>query len=744
VKAIETGLRHGGSVALRRGTGGIPLDARPRMTYGEALDFNEALVGELMMLARSADEIVAEGALAALPTTLEGWARPAGIVTRMRDVVLWVVEDRAPISVAKLTGALRFVRARLVQDAARPDVPNADELRRGAAELEALLSQLERGNFRVRLKRWAGPWAWGDHEEDGQGRRGRDRWDEELHALGREAAEDPAGLTPKLREWLVSREAQRAYRFFYWLGVSDTSRRLLPTMEEWGKGTGGGPLASYLGGLATVDPAFVSVRLDELAAGGEVSGRTLVSATSSFPPNEAALTRAATLLREGRVDPEFVAGVLSGGRWVEPLTDTQFLGLLDAIAGPELDHAVPVVDFLGMWRHLGLLIEGPLEDFAWRCLESAPKVTPNDTYDFDQLAAALALGNPERAFRLLETLLTAPRERGSWRPTDGYREGEFWGVLRRLDRERALRLVFVVAARDEVARLEITWDLRESLDQVADQELLAALAREGKQQAELVSEVLTTAKPGFWPIALAVARNYPHEKRILANLEGGIEQTGSMFQGPWSAHLERCRAEVGEVLGRELVSPGVAKWLRGVEASLAKRAGAQLMAEAAEDVNEIRRIVENPAAPERLWAIRSLVIRKRTAVLRELLDPAELEEIIARLGLLATDRSRLRRQLGLQVKRRASQRGTRRKGRPRRRPSVQRRTPACQPASPGRRTIFRLNSRAAVLSRHRRRRELDSAARLAHQGTPENASASMMRMPLTSPRLSRSASALTM
>jgi hypothetical protein len=666
IQAIETGLRQGGSVTLRRGGGGVPLDAQPRMTWPEVWDFNEALFDELMALARSADDVVAAAALAAVPTALQSvgtQGRSAKVMARIREVARWALEEGAPVSIAKLIGTLRFVRARLARDAQRPGASNVDELRATTKELEELLTQLQTGNFGLRLKRWAGPWAWGDHEEDDQGRRGRERWDDELHSLGREAVEDPTRLTAELREWLISSEAQRAYRFFYWLGRSDDSRRWLATMEEWGKGAGGGPLASYLAGLGANDPGFVSGTLDELASRGEVSGRTLVSATSSLPPDEAGLGRVGTLLAEGRVDPEFTATALSGGRWAEPLTDHQFLGLLRAIAGPDLRHAVPVVDFLGMWRHLGRRIDGSLAEFAWRCLESAPTVTPNETYDFDQLAAALIQEDPDRAFRLLEALLTQPRERGSWRPTDRYQEGEFWTALRQLDRERALRLVFGVAARHDIARLEITWDLRESLDQVQDGDILAALAVESERQAELVTEALTTAKTGFWPIALKIAEKYPRQRRVLGNLAAGIEQVGSMIQGPWSAHLERCRAEVRDVIEREGVSSRVANWLRGLEASLAKQARSRLMAEAAEDVNELRRVVENPAAPERLWAIRSLVSAKRTSVLRELLDREELRQLIPRLGLSAMERDRLRRELGLSVQRGAERSGARKKGR---------------------------------------------------------------------------------
>jgi hypothetical protein len=318
-----------------------------------------------------------------------------------------------------------------------------------------------------------------------------------------------------------------------------------------------------------------------------------------------------------------------------------------------------------MWRHLGRAIEGPLADFAWRCLESAPTVTANETYNFDHLAAALVPRDPDRAFRLLETLLTRPHERDSWRPTDRYQHGDFWAALCKLDRERALRLVFEVARRDNIARLEITWDLRESLDQAKDGDVLTAIAMEGAPQAELVSEAITTARACFWPIALKIAQKYPHHRRILGNLEAGIEQIGSMIQGPWSAHLERCRAEVREVLERERIPSNVAKWLRDAEVTLAKRAQSELMTEIAEDVNELRRVVENPAAPERLWAIRSLVAAGQTAVLRELLDPKEVGRLIPGLGLNAKERDRLRKELGLPSQR-AGGRSRARRGRPRR------------------------------------------------------------------------------
>jgi hypothetical protein len=112
IKAIETGLQQSASVALRRGGGAIPLDAQPRMTWGEVWDFIEALFDELKALARSGDDVVAKAALAALPTaiqTIGAEGRPARAMERIREVVQWALEESVPVSIAKLTGALRFV-----------------------------------------------------------------------------------------------------------------------------------------------------------------------------------------------------------------------------------------------------------------------------------------------------------------------------------------------------------------------------------------------------------------------------------------------------------------------------------------------------------------------------------------------------------------------------------------------------------------------------------------------------------
>jgi len=658
LKAIEKALQQFAAITLRRGTGPEPLDRRPEMTYGEIWDYLESLLDLLMVAARSDDEAVSKAAREALPQALQTVAveaPPDRALARMKQVVGWVLDEKIPLPIAKLIGTLRFVHRRFSEDKRKnEDSEDGKLLRAVIGEIESLIGRFDRGDFATRLKRWAGPWVWGDHGDE-EGGQNRNRWDEELKRLADEAVRNPELVTIDVLAWLLSGEAKKAYRFFTWLGTVDTGRVWLKQIEELGRDERGvGPFSSYFGGLGAVDRDYASRRLDELVEEGRVTGMAIVAATSSVPADGAAVRRTARLIQEGRVDPTAAEAMLSAGGWIRVLTPDEYLRLLRAIAGRELKHAAAVIDFLGMWLHVDRPLEGALADFAWQCLESAPPVTPSDEYDFDRLAAKLAETDLERAFRLLEQLLALPRERGNWRPTERYREGMFWRLLRSADRARALRVVLGLAARDPNVRHDITWDLRDSIDQREDAEVLIALVMEGEEQAMLVSEIITTANPGFWPIALEIVRRYPDNEEIFGTLAGGIEQIGHMIQGPWSAHLERCRKEVRSVLDQPQTPVAARRWLEKVEASLRETAERQLLAEANEEAQGLRRIVEDPAAPERLWAIRALVRSGQLDRLERLINPRELVKLLPKLELSGEETRRLQSALGLAAPRRSA------------------------------------------------------------------------------------------
>jgi hypothetical protein len=142
---------------------------------------------------------------------------------------------------------------------------------------------------------------------------------------------------------------------------------------------------------------------------------------------------------------------LSGGGWLKDLSPAECTALLSCLAGESLQHAGAAIDFLGMWVHSGKPLEGNLADLAWRCLESMP--TNVDVYDSDSLAAAFVTDNLDRAFRLLERLLTQPDRGPRWQPVDHLGTRRFWDTLRTRDKVRLLSLVFGIGLTNAISRM---------------------------------------------------------------------------------------------------------------------------------------------------------------------------------------------------------------------------------------------------------------------------------------------------
>jgi len=650
VKAIEAALGRGGAVMLRRSEGPEPLDSRPPLTYGEIWHYMEALAWLLIEAAQSNEGRVARAAQSALPRAIAQCAiqaRPEEALAHFKTLTEWVTSRTVPIGVADLTDALGWVRDEFAR---RKNEGEGEEVRAKAAEfagkIDTFIGTLNRGDFGTRLRRWAGKWGHDDHELEGPEGNGVYRSDKELRGLAREAVEDPRILTDDLLAWLCSGEAQKAHTFFYWLGEQDGSRSWRARMEQLGTDPSGlVAFASYFGGLCRGDRDGVSRRLDELTAHANVTGEAIVSATGYLGGDAAGVRRVEALLSKKRADPAFAARTLACGGWINSLSPDEYLRLLKAIAGRDLEHAVAVIDFLGMWLHGRRAVEGDLADFAWRCLETIPHVRGNEGYHCEQLAAHLTPSDPERGLGLLERALTQPYVHDRWDPLAEHPQRRFWSTVLQFSRARALRLVLSLALRDSVTASHISWNLREVLDLERDANILVDFALENERQAELIASTVTARRAGFWPIALRIVEAYPRSERIQGALAAAAEHMGLVITGPWSAHYERCRKEVAQVGSDPATPPRVRSWLQRVEDYLRERSERELLSEAEENVNELRQIVEDPAQPERLWAVTTLLRLGKTEEVVELLPKPEILRILPQLKVSASERQKIRRLL---------------------------------------------------------------------------------------------------
>lgn len=588
IRAIESALGPSGPVTLRRSGGRVPLGTRPPLTHGQIWEYEAALLAILFDALDSANRDVAAAAGSVLPNAVAHCAThgpPAPAVERFGALVEGVNAKTAPVSVAALANALALVRDQLQRWEAEQGEDFRPDLRQALEEVRRLLNTLNEGDFATRLRRWASGWGRDDDDEvEGEGGGRVFRSERELRRLASEVAQDAARLTAADLDWLCSSEAQRRHTFFWWLGREDRKVIWRAAVEERA-GRAPDAFAAYFGGAAEADEGSVSQRLDELAASVVVPGDAIVRATGYLRGDAAAVARVVRLLNNGRADGTVAAKILGLRSFTGTLPADECLKLLLAVAGQDLSGAGAVIDFLGMWLHQGRPLEAGLADLAWRCLESGPPVQHTEEYDFDRLAAHLAPTDPDRAFALLERLVTLPYDRDAWDPLQYSGTSRFWSTLLDTDRERSLRLVLSLALKDEMAHLRVTWDLRTLIDQERDAASLIAFAREGEDAAAVVSSTITAGRPGFWPIATAIVDAFPKSDRIEGNLAAAAEHMGLVISGPFSEHHDSCRREVERVLAETTPSVAARRWLEQVAKHLREQAERERLAEADEEVN---------------------------------------------------------------------------------------------------------------------------------------------------------------
>ena len=655
IRAASKALEHG-SYTLRHSTGAEPLDKWPVFTRREAYDYVRDLVDHFFRVAEAEDNEIAQEALEELPRLvfeLGVQGQPQEALERFERLVEWAKTERPGLDIFSLCENIEVLRQslqdHLLQESGMTDTQKR-EFQGHVSKANRLKGALEKGNFPLRLKRWATGWSREDHEKvivKGVETR---RSALELTNLAKETIAEPALLTSSLVSWLLSGSAQNAPNYFFQLGRYDLKGGLRSSIEQFGSRVDGArAFSAYWGGWATVDRTQAEQRLIDLAASNAICGEAVVWAAGYLGPSEAVVRIIKKKILEGRISPKIASGVLYGD-WVGGLSVEQFLGLVQVIAGTQLENAALAIDVIERWLDQHQALEGDLAEFAWQCLEAAPSissVTSHEAYACDRLASKLALSNLQRGFKLLEKLLTQPHERQCWNPIDRYGAGEsdFWKTLHKIDRERALRSVLSLASMDSLERFRITWDLRDIIDQKGDSDLLVGLALESESQAELIAESITTARSGFWPIALKIIEEYPTNERIQSALATGIEQAGEAQWGPYSQHLESCRQQVEQKLNDVATPPAARLWLRDVLRRMEGEIGQHVIWEYDEDVNSLQRYIEEEDSPNRIWAIGRILKNSDLKDIRRLLSVTDIAEVLPQVDLPEKKRKALEKAL---------------------------------------------------------------------------------------------------
>jgi len=604
-----------------------------------------------MSLAEADDEDVATAALKELPelTAEVGvQGRPGDALDRLQTLVNWARCEKRGLDVTSVSDAIRLIGNTFSKRVHRKVSPpnRRAELQEHIAELDRLRSELEDSHFAVRLKRWAGRWTFEGESKTVDGKRVY-RYELELQHLAEQVVAEPSLLNTEVIEWLLSPTAQRSNAFFFQLGQRDTNAVCHPLIEDMGEQENGSEaFAAYLGGWARRDQEAAERRLEELAVSERVTGRAVVRAIGWLDANQAAVDRVKTEVDRGRVDPDFVERVLAVGRWMDGLNRDHFEDLVKTIAGKEFKHAPAAIDMLSMWVQLKRPLEDSLADFAWRCLESDPPVqSPAEAWDFDLLAAQLAQDDPDRGFRLLEMLLRRDDDHIRWCPVAFSSEHQFWDVLHNADRKRLIGLILNLCRTRASMAFYLTWNMRDILNQEADRDVLLFYAKSDIELARIVAASITGAKPGFWPLFFELVQAYPNDERLLSNLAAGVEQNGTVITGPMSQFYEERGLEVERLLQDPSTPSVVRSRLREIADRLQREATRQVVWDYDEDLNDLRRHIQNKDSPERIWAIGRVLKYAEWEDLRTLLTIEDIEEVLPQTDLPPKKRKALERAL---------------------------------------------------------------------------------------------------
>ena len=576
LKAVESAFNRWGSVNLRRSEGPEPFDAVPILTYGEIRQYWLSLLELVRPLLRDGDAEVASGAGGVVIRSIGEYtiqAEPNRGAALLEELGPQILAETVPITLEDYVQSLDLIVQAL---------ENQEQFRDALATVRNLLAAIHEGGFMVQLKRWVGSWEYGDEVQDDDGKPVY-QGSFEIRRLAKRTVDNPQLLTGDLLSWLVSAEAKRAYEFFFWLGKWDCERVWREAVERLGaEEEGYRAFASYFGGRASEDPQNVAERLDELSDEQRVTGTALVAAIGYLPADRVAVALATNLLQSGRVGSEFAEKALMGGGWMRPLSSGDAAILLMAIAGPRFENPWPVIDFLAMWLHHQKPIEGDLTDLAWRALEAFPK--RGEAWDFDIVAAALAAGDHDRGFALLQRYLTLPHDQNTWEPLDRHGGNRFWNALWTIDAVRCLETLTQAANESPLIGWRIRWHLPEILDLKRDHDELLRFAGKSERDAEFISSCLES-KEGFWPLAFELISLHPNNQKMWGHIASAAEYINRVITGPSSEHHQRCAQEVDRVLNDPATPPAVRPLLADLARHLYETAEIERRGEQDESIN---------------------------------------------------------------------------------------------------------------------------------------------------------------
>lgn len=563
IKAIKSALSNSNGYSLKYITfTAEPMDIRPTMTWRDIWNYNEELLGLLIEQTSKQDLVVAMAAQKTLPHVLTNCAisiksggsrliSPKFLIDNFTIVIDRVVSNEMMVPVSDLAESLLWAKKILLEWKDVPDLEEKaySEIDSHLQHINELINKLDKGSFFIRLKRWAGK----QHIIAPNYTQIRN----EIINLVQDIIADNNLLTNNLLNWLCSDEAGNARQFFWYLGQFDIEKQWLEKIDLLATSESGIiAFSNYFVGLGKREPHFVSKYLDKLIDEGQIADEAILRATINGVGDLLGVMRIEKLLVEKRITSASVLDNLRRSSWLEQLSSKEFLRLLNAIAGEDLNNTDGIIELVA-WPN-DIPLDESLIEFLWECLEHSPHLS----MAFDILAASLVIINIERGFKLLEQILIHHTI-----PADTYHENNrFWKTLLVANRKRAINLVLNNVLDESINDSGWKLDLSELFDLNKDAKLLLEYAIASEQQALLLCRTIDL--DSFLIIKIFECYFSSNEVKD-ALVDNIIWPLSGVISGAFDANYFESRRKRVEKMLTEPTTPIVARtWLEDLEGHL--------------------------------------------------------------------------------------------------------------------------------------------------------------------------------
>lgn len=271
--------------------------------------------------------------------------------------------------------------------------------------LRALLTSLTGPTWFDRLRRWAGPRAFAEYDQDGDDLTAESPVPAATEALADQAVADPALLTDEVWTWLKSPAAANAGPFAERLGRKDAEGRWLSTVRDDVALRHNAPLlAGYLSGHAGVRGIdWYHDTLRRLADDFPDSADTIARMTLLGHASDEGARRVMGMVRQGTVDKRHLSG-LAWGPWPDILPDDTYHDLV-ALADETVsaDTVEGVLTLIAHRLRAHPEDRATLENLSWRLLERVDLVEklPGALFAWTMVAEMYLPDNPVRLARIL-------------------------------------------------------------------------------------------------------------------------------------------------------------------------------------------------------------------------------------------------------------------------------------------------------------------------------------------------------